>query len=87
LLKVEQPDSQFVIDEIKKEFPDKDPYEVWNSSEYFKKEAAIRAENERNKSRIANPSGGTEGAPDVDPVEQKFIENLPKGFQLKKSKK
>ena len=87
LLLVEKPDSQFVMDDIKKEFPDKDPYEIWNKFESYRREAAIRAENERNKSRIANPSGGTEGAPDVDPVEQKFIENLPKGFQLKKSKK
>ena len=87
LLKVEQPDSQFVIDDIKKEFPDKDPYDIWNKFESYRKEAAIRSENERNKSRIANPSGNTEGKSEVDEVEQKFINNLPERFKLKKSKK
>jgi hypothetical protein len=81
LLKLEEPDSKFVIDEIKKNHPDADPYEVWNSSEYYKKEASARAETERNKQRIANPAGNTEGQPEVDEIEQKFINNLPSKYK------
>ena len=79
-LKIDNPDSKYIIDDIKKEHPGKDPYEIWNSSEYYKKEAAIRAENERNKERIANPSNNSEGKPKEDAMSKKFMKNFPPGF-------
>jgi hypothetical protein len=81
LLRVEQPDSQFIIDEIKKDHPGKDPYEIWNGSEYYRKEAAVRAENERNKTRITNPSGNSEEQKKVDEMSQKFMKNFPPSVQ------
>lgn len=81
LLKVEQPESRFVIDDIKKDHPGKDVYEVWEKSEYYRKEAQARAEAEKAKLRIAAPSGGAEGQPEVDAVEQKFISNLPAKYK------
>lgn len=81
LLKVEQPESRFVLDDIKKDHPGKDVYEVWEKSEYYRKEAQARAEAEKAKLRIATPSGGTEGQPEVDAVEQKFISNLPARYK------
>jgi len=88
-LKIDAPESQYVIDEIKKEHPGQDPYEIWNASEYYKKEASIRAENERNKQRIANPSGNSEGKQEEDGMSQKFMKNFPPGFEqaMKKMKK
>jgi hypothetical protein len=81
LLRVEQPDSQFIIDEIKKDHPGRDPYEIWNSSEYYRKEAAVRAENERNKTRITNPSGNSEEQKKGDEMSQKFMKNFPPSVQ------
>lgn len=81
LLKVEQPESVFVLDDIKRDHPGKDVYEVWDSSEYYKKEALVRAETERNKTRISTPSGGSEEKPEVDEVEQKFVNNLPDKYK------
>lgn len=80
-LKLDAPESKYVIDEIKKEHPGKDPYEIWNSSEYYKREAAIRAENERNKQRIANPSGNSEGQQKEDEMSKKFMKNFPPSVQ------
>jgi len=80
-LKIDAPESKFVIDEIKKEHPGKDPYEIWNSSEYYKREAAVRAENERNKTRITNPSGNSEEQKKVDEMSQKFMKNFPPSVQ------
>ena len=87
-LKIDSPDSKYILDDIKKEHPGKDPYEIWNSSEYYKKEAAIRAENERNKERIANPSNNSEGKPEEDGMSKKFMKNFPPGFEqaMKKMK-
>lgn len=81
LLKVEQPESVFVLEDIKRDHPGKDVYDVWNSSEYYKREALVRAETERNKTRISNPSGGSEEKPEVDEVEQKFVNNLPDKYK------
>jgi len=81
LLRVEKPESAFILDEIKKDHPGKDVLEVYESSEYYQKEALVRAENERNKQRIANPSGNTEGQPEVDETEQKFMNNLPNKYK------
>lgn len=81
LLKVEQPESVFVLEDIKKDHPGKDVYEVWDSSEYYKREALVRAETERNKTRISNPSGGSEETPEVDETEQKFMNNLPDKYK------
>lgn len=81
LLKVEHPESQFVIDEIKKDNPGKDPYEVWTNSSYYQKEAEFRATNERNKQRIANPSGNSEGKGEVDEMSQKFMKNFAPSVQ------
>jgi hypothetical protein len=68
LLKVEQPESVFVIEQIKKDHPNKDVYEIWNSSEYYRKEAMVRSENERAKSRVTPPDGSPEGEPKEDPI-------------------
>jgi len=89
LLKVEHPESQFVIDEIKKDNPGKDPYEIWNKSSYYQKEAEFRATNERNKQRIANPSGNSEGKGEVDEMSQKFMKNFAPSVQkaIAKAKK
>lgn len=81
LLKVEQPESVFVLEDIKRDHPGKDVYDVWNSSEYYKREALVRAETERNKTRISTPSGGSEEKPEVDEVEQKFVNNLPDKYK------
>jgi hypothetical protein len=81
LLLVEKPDSKFVIDEIKKDNPGKDPYEVWNKSSYYPKEAEFRAKNERNKQRISNPSGNSEGKGEVDEMSQKFMKNFSPSVQ------
>ena len=88
-LKVDVPESKYVIDDIKKEHPDKDLYEIWNSSEYYKKEAAIRAENERNKSRITNPSVNSEEQKKDDEMSKKFMRNFPSHVEqaIKKYKK
>jgi hypothetical protein len=81
LLRVEKPESQFVIDEIKKDNPGQDPYEIWNKSEYYQKESLVRAEKERNKERISNPSGNPEGQPKKDPMSEKFKKNFPPGVE------
>jgi len=81
LLRVEQPESKFMIDEIKKDHPGEDPYKYWNSSEYYRKEAKARAEAEENKKRIANPSGNSEGQPVKDPMSQKFMKNFPPAIE------
>lgn len=81
LLRLEQPESVFVLDDIKKEHPNKDVYEVWNSSEYYKREATARSETEKAKTRIANPAGGADGKPEVDETEQKFINSLPTKYK------
>jgi hypothetical protein len=89
LLKVEQANSKYVIDDIKKDFPGQDPYEIWNKFEVYRKEADVRAENERNKQRIANPSGNSEGKQEVDAMSQKFMKNFPSSIEqaIKKYKK
>jgi hypothetical protein len=84
LLKVEHPESVFIIDEIKRDHPGKDPLTVYETSSYYQKEAVVRAETERNKQRISNPSGNTEGQPEVNETEDKFIGNLPASFAVKK---
>ena len=81
LLRVEQPESKFMIDEIKKDHPGEDPYKYWNSSEYYRKEAKARAEAEENKKRIANPSGNSDGQPARDPMSQKFMRNFPPAIE------
>lgn len=81
LLRLEQPESQYVIDDIKKDHPGKDVYEVWNTSEFYKKEALARSEADAAKKRITTPSGGSEDNPEVDPIEQKFMNNLPQKYK------
>lgn len=81
LLRVEKPESQYIIEEIKKDHPGKDPYEIWEKSEYYRKEAKIRAEKEENKKRIGNPSGNPEGQPQEDPMSKKFMKNFPPGVE------
>lgn len=80
-LKLDEPDSKYVIDDIKTEHPNKDPYEIWKSSEYYKKEAAIRAENERNKLRVQNPSGNSEENKKQNEMSEKFKKNYPPSVQ------
>lgn len=84
LLRVEQPEAQYVLEDIKRDHPGKDVYEVWNSSQYYQREAKVRAEAEAAKLRVSHPSGGGEGEPEKDEMSDKFMKNLPPGFSFKK---
>lgn len=93
LLKLEHPESAYILDEIKRDHPGKDVLDIYESSSYYKKEAAVRAEAEKAKSRISNPSGGVEGSKErtlIDKIEAEFMDesSLPPGFNfLPKGKK
>lgn len=87
LLRVEEPASKFVIEDIKKSHPGRDVYEVWNESEYYKKEAQARAEAEQAKNRVNKPSNGGEPDPQSDQMSKKFMKNLPPGFKFTDQKK
>lgn len=83
VIELAYPELKYIKDEIIKEHPGKNVLEVYEASAYYQKEALVRAENERNKERIANPSGNTEGKPEVDETEQKFLNNLPDKYKKK----
>lgn len=87
LLVMKHPEAALILDDIKKDHPGKDVYEVWKSSTFYQNEAAARAETEKAKQRISNPSGGTEGAPEEDEDSKKFMKNLPPGFKFLPPKK
>jgi hypothetical protein len=92
LLKLEQPASKFVIDEIKRDHPGKDPYAVWEQSEYYRNEASIREAKENAKKRVGNPSDrvGDDGGEktEAEKMEDKFMDpsKLPPGFKFNKTK-
>lgn len=92
LLKLEQPASKFVIDEIKRDHPGKDPYAVWEQSEYYRNEASTREAKENAKKRVGNPSGRVgddgEGKTEAEKIEDKFMDpnTLPPGFKFNKTK-
>lgn len=84
LLRVEHPDAVHVLEDIKRDHPGKDVYEIWEKSQFYQKEAKVRAEAEAAKLRVSHPSGGGEGVPETDQMSEKFMKNLPPGFSFKK---
>jgi hypothetical protein len=91
VLKLEHPESVHVLEEIKRDHPKGDVLAIYESSEYYKKEATVREENEQAKRRITSPSGGVEGdgGKPANDTESFFMneDNLPPGFGFLPKKK
>ena len=87
LLKLERPESNFVIDMIKRDHPEKDPYKVWEESEFYRNEAKIRSEQDEAKKRMTPPtnSNGEEEEQSAESkIEDKFMKTLPGAFKVNK---
>lgn len=83
LLRLEQPDSQHVIDMIKRDHPGKDPYVVWNESEFYRNEASVRAAKQEAEKRMQPPSGepGGKQKTEEEVIADKWMNRpLPPGF-------
>jgi len=73
-----------IISEIKSDHPDKDPLQVWESYEFYRKEAKARAEVEAKKERIKNPSGNGGENKKEDATSDYYMDpnRLPPGFKF-----
>jgi len=78
------PEAQGVWDMVKKEASalKKDPFELYESSEYLKGEAKARAVKEGNAGKVSTPSNhiSTDTISEEDKIAKRLDRNLPPGF-------
>lgn len=81
LLTIKHPESEYILDRIKKEHPNEDPFDVWENSEFYRNEASALAEKKRSEERISNPTGADGGEEDdfEKKMSKKFMRNFPPG--------